>query len=217
VKKIRLSLVNPDEKAILSVRNIVAEGNLMASSYEELQQNAFPFVDKYGQYMHKEWKGKIHNEDELKANIEREKKELIALPSTRDWNKYGGWAKGKKFEATGHFRVEKALERHSMTWEDDYCIGYLVDNELHGWGSIGAKVLTSPSSDNAKVELLKYLTDKYQKIDLLNSAWSSHYKAWESLLNSGEEVNSKTALHDLLSFEKIIINKKDSFIRNPEI
>jgi len=351
VKKIKLSLVNPKEKAILSIRNIVAEGSLSARSYEDLQKNAFPFVDKYGQYSKREWTGKILTDDDLKVAIGKEEKDLHALPSPRDRNKYGGWTKAKKLEATGHFRVEKvdgkwwlvdpegclfwshgitgvakaaattkvagrkhyfselpdkesplyqfankqqgkiitfnftganlyrkygqewrsiskglahkrlrswgmntfgnwsdpetylqgltpytvsvgfrwkpvggklkfpnvfdpdykanlekAFERHSMTWEDDYCIGYFVDNELHGWGAIGMHVLTSPASDPAKEELVKYLTNKYGRIKDLNTAWSSNYKSWKSLLNSKEKAKGKAAFADLLEFEKIMVD-----------
>ncbi len=351
VKKIKLSLVKPGEEAVFSIRNIVAEGALLARSYEDIQKSAFPFVDRYGQYIDREWKGKIHSDEDLKIAIEKENEDLHALPSPQDRNKYGGWTKGKKFEATGHFRVqkvegkwwlvdpegclfwshgitgvakaaattkvegrkhyflelpdeslplyqfakpnqgkiitfnftganlyckygqewnkiskelahkrlwswgmntfgnwsdpetylqgltpytvsvgfpwkkvggklkfpnvfdpnykpmlEKAFERHSMTWEDDYCIGYFVDNELHGWGAIGVHVLTSPDTDNAKVELVKYLTNKYGKIDILNTAWSSNYNSWESLLNSRNKAKGKVAFADLLEFEKIMVD-----------
>ncbi len=351
VNKIKLSLVEPDKTAIISVRNFVAEGNLSAMSYEELQEHAFPFVDKYGQYIHKDWKGKTHSDAELKATGKKENENLQMLPSPQDRNKYGGWTKGSKFEATGHFRVEKvdgkwwfidpegcmfwshgitgvarpaattqvagrehyfaelpdehsplyqfattqqgrivsynytganlyrkygedwsdiksnmahkrlrswgmntfgnwsdtetylqrktpytvsvsfpwkrvgdilkfpnvfdpdyktnlekAFESHSMTWDDDYCIGYFVDNELHGWGAIGRHVLTSPASDNAKVELVKYLRDKYQTIEMLNTAWSSNYQSWESLLNAAEKAEGNAASADLLDFEKIMVD-----------
>jgi len=351
VKKIKLSLVNPKQEATLSIRNIVAEGNLMARTYEELQEHSFPFVDKYGQYIDKDWNGKTHADEDLKTAIEQEKVDIQALPSPKDRNKYGGYTVGKKLEVTGHFRVEKvdgkwwlvdpegclfwshgitgvakaaattkvagrkhyfselpdkesplyqfaktqqgkiiifnftganlyrkygpewssirkdlahkrlrswgmntfgnwsdpetylqgktpytvsvgfrwkpvggklkfpnvfdpeykenlekAFERHSMTWEDDYCIGYFVDNELHGWGAIGNHVLTSPPTDNAKVELVKYLSNKYGRINDLNAAWSSNYKSWEELLNSKERAKGKTALADLLEFEKIMVD-----------
>jgi hypothetical protein len=351
VKKLKLSLINPKTGATFILRNVIAEGNLMAKSYENLQEEAFPFVDKYGQYMDRDWKGKIHSNDDLKAAYEKEKADLSMLPSPADRNKYGGWTKGKKFKATGHFRVEKvdgkwwfidpegclfwshgitgvataaattsvvgrekyfaelpnensalyqfaktsqgkimdfnftganlyrkygddwnkvksemahkrlhswgmntfgnwsdaetyiqrktpytvsvsfpwkkvggelkfpnvydpeyksnlekALERHSMTWNDDYCIGYFVDNELHGWGSIGRNVLTSPGKDNAKVELVKFLTNKYQKIDKLNSSWLSNYSSWDALLKSTEAANGEVAIADLLEFEKSMVD-----------
>ncbi len=351
IKKIKLSLVNPKESARLSIKNIVAEGNLMEKSYEEIRKTLFPFVDAYGQYMHKEWMGKVHSDEELKKAVELEKKDLLKHPSPQDRNKYGGWTKGKKYKATRHFRVEKisgrwwlidpegclfwshgitgvakaaattkvagrekyfssmpdkksplyqfansrqgaivtfnytganlyrkyganwediksemahrrlrswgmntfgnwsdettylqrktpytvsvnfrwkrvggnlkfpnvfdpsyktnlekTFKKHAETWEDDYCIGYFVDNELHGWGSIGKHVLQSPASDNAKVELVKYLTDKYKSIEQLNTAWACDYHSWKTLLNSTNEVKGKAANTDLLAFERIMVD-----------
>ncbi len=347
IKKIKLSLINPKSPAIIAVRNFMAEGNLLAKSYEEIQKTMFPFVDQYGQYMHKDWKGKIHTDEELQAAIKKEKNDLMAQPSPQGRNKYGGWALGKQCKATGHFRVEKidgrwwmidpegclfwshgitgvakaaattiikgrekyfsslpdkgtplmqfakqekgkvltynftgsnlyrkygedwqqisselahqrlrswgmntfgnwsdettylqrktpytvsvnfpwpkvggklkfpnvfhpnyksnlekTFEKHAVTWEDDYCIGYFVDNELHGWGSIGRTVQTLPAEDNAKVELMNYLSDKYDNIEQLNSAWNSDFKSWKVFLNSTKAITGKTAVSDLLEFEK---------------
>ncbi|TLX78173.1 hypothetical protein E9993_00375 [Labilibacter sediminis] len=350
IKKIKLSLINPKGPATIEVRNFMAEGNLMAKSYDEIQQTEFPFVDKYGQYIHKEWLGKVHSDDELKEAIEKENLDLKTHPSPQDRNKYGGWAKGKKYKATGHFRVEKiddrwwlidpegclfwshgitgvakaaattrvmgrekyfsslpdknstlyqfaknkkgniltynftganlyrkygekwqqrnsdlahqrlkswgmntfgnwsdeatylqrrtpytvsvnfpwkkvggklkfpnvfdpdyklnlekTFEKHVATWEDDYCIGYFVDNELHGWGKIGRAVQSSPAADNAKVELVKFLRDKYELIEKLNQSWESNYASWQTFLKTTTEVTSKTAQADLLAFEKIMV------------
>ncbi len=66
-----------------------------------------PFVDQYGQYKHDEWKDKVHSDEELKDMAAREQIELEKHPSAPDVNKYGGWTKGPKLEATGFFRTEK--------------------------------------------------------------------------------------------------------------
>lgn len=350
IKKIKLSLVNPKTGAVFSLKKIVAEGDLLEKSYEQIQQTVFPFVDTYGQYVHKEWKGKIHKEADLQAAIEKENKDVEAFPSPKDRNQYGGWTKGKKYKATGHFRVEKiegkwwmidpegclfwshgitgvaragattkvkgrenyfaqlpdknsplfqfakskngkilsynytsanlyrkygkkwgrinrekahkrlrswgmntfgnwsdqatylqrktpytvsvsfpwekvggklkfpnvftadyksrlekTFEKHAATWNDDFCIGYFVDNELHGWGKIGIHVLMSPSEDNAKAELIKYLVNKYQSIEELNKAWASDYGSWKDLMNSRKGAKGQVAHADLLGFEKIMV------------
>jgi len=67
----------------------------------------FPMIDKYGQFMHRDWPRKIKSDDDLKAAFEAEKADLAANPSPKDRNKYGGWTAGPKREATGHFRPEK--------------------------------------------------------------------------------------------------------------
>lgn len=351
VEKIKLSLINPKESATISLKKIVSEGNLLEKDFKEIQQTMFPFVDAYGQYMHKDWEGKIHSEEGLKSAMVKENRDLEAYPSPEDRNQYGGWTKGKKYKATGHFRVEKidgkwwmldpegclfwshgitgvaragattkvkgrehyfsqlpdknsplfqfakakngrilsynytsanlfrkygkkwepsnreiahkrlgswgmntignwsdqatylqrktpytvsvsfpwekvggklkfpnvfatdykrqlekVFEKHASTWNDDYCIGYFVDNELHGWGKIGMTVLMSPAKDNAKVALVNYLTDKYQSIEQLNRAWTSDYRSWEDVLNSTSGIGEKGARSDLLAFEKVMVD-----------
>ena len=352
VKKIKLSLVNPEEGATFSVSNIMAEGNLSEKSFEQLKEYAFPFVDKYGQYMHKEWKGKIESDDDLQTISKIEKNDIEAYPAPANRNKYGGWTKGEKLKATGHFRTEKicgkwwlidpegclfwshgitgvgkgaattqvtgrshyfselpkkasprfqfarltaqgkistfnytasnlylkygedwknisqenahkrlkswgmntfgnwsdtetyilrktpyavsvnfpwkkvggklkfpnvfhshyktnlkkAFLNHKETWNDAYCIGYFVDNELHGWGTIGIHVMLSPASDNAKVELINFLKKKYSEIAQLNSTWGTSFISWEALLNATQKVKGKAASVDLLEFERIMVD-----------
>ncbi len=58
-------------------------------------------------FKYKEWPGKIHTDEDLKAAAEREKADLAAHPGPAGWSTFGGWAKGPKRQATGHFRVEK--------------------------------------------------------------------------------------------------------------
>ena len=67
----------------------------------------FPFIDKYGQLIHKDWPGKIHSDADLRTARKREEADLKAHPGPKGWNKYGGCADGPKHKATGHFRVEK--------------------------------------------------------------------------------------------------------------
>ena len=78
----------------------------------------FPMIDRFGQYMHKDWPGKTHSDDELVAQREREAADLAARPGPEGWNQYGGWLDGPKLEATGRFRVEK--------WRDKW---WFVDPE----------------------------------------------------------------------------------------
>ena len=68
-----------------------------------------PFVDKFGQFKHDDWPGKIHSEDELVRARDAERAWLDAetqspIPSA---DKYGGWAAGPQLKATGFFRTEK--------------------------------------------------------------------------------------------------------------
>jgi len=67
----------------------------------------FPFIDEFGQYIHKDWPGKAHSLNEMIANGRAEDKDIAAHPGPGDRNKYGGWTAGPKLKATGFFRAEK--------------------------------------------------------------------------------------------------------------
>lgn len=69
--------------------------------------NFLPFIDEFGQYIHRDWPGKTHSLEELIAHRQTEEKELAAHAGPADRNKYGGWTAGPQLEATGFFRVEK--------------------------------------------------------------------------------------------------------------
>lgn len=76
----------------------------------------FPMIDRFGQYIHKDWPGKTHSEKDLIEEREKEAKDLAAHPGPKGWNQYGGWLDGPQLEATGRFRVAK--------WNDKW---WLVD------------------------------------------------------------------------------------------
>lgn len=86
----------------------------------------FPFVDRFGQFRHGEWPGKIRAVDDLTAARAREAEDLAAHPGFAERSRYGGWLAGPKLEATGHFRTEKV----AGTW-------WLVDPEGHLFWSHG--------------------------------------------------------------------------------
>ena len=67
----------------------------------------FPFIDKFGQFKHKDWPGKIHSDEELAAAWEAEEQDIAAHPAPASWDQWGGWADGPQREATGRFRTEK--------------------------------------------------------------------------------------------------------------
>ena len=90
------------------VRRVVASG-------KGVEQKIFPaatflpFVDRYGQFAHDDWPGKVHDDADLFAARDAEAawlKENAAGPIP-DVDQYGGWAGGPQLEATGFFRTEK--------------------------------------------------------------------------------------------------------------
>lgn len=72
----------------------------------------FPLIDTFGQYRHKDWPGKVHSLEELRARKEAEGKRLAGEAGPEGWNQYGGWAAGPQLTASGFFRVEK----HEGKW-----------------------------------------------------------------------------------------------------
>ncbi len=101
----------------------------------------FPIIDRYGQYIHANWPGKIEAEEDFRRWQAREQEDLALHPGPKDWNRFGGWTKGPRFPATGHFYPIK----HEGNW-------WLVDPEgclfwSHGVDCVRATTATTPITD----------------------------------------------------------------------
>lgn len=68
-----------------------------------------PFVDRFGQFRHDDWPGKVHSDAELAETRVREDAWLAANGATPipDADEFGGWKGGPQLKATGFFRTEK--------------------------------------------------------------------------------------------------------------
>jgi hypothetical protein len=127
-KEIRLFLVTPKQEARIEVSNIRPFGS---SKLPDLT-NFFPFIDKYGQYNHKDWPGKIHADADLKTAREQEDADLAGHQNPQKLDQYGGWADGPRLTATGYFRVEKYQSKWwfvdpegRLFWSDGLdCVGF---------------------------------------------------------------------------------------------
>ena len=84
------------------------------------KEEFFPFIDKYGQFIHNEWKGKVHSDEELKEAYTRELDDLKKYPGPQHRSRFGGWLDAPKQEATGNFRVEKIDGKWWMIDPDGY-------------------------------------------------------------------------------------------------
>ena len=68
----------------------------------------FPFIDKFGQYKHRDWDFKIKTESDFSARIKEEEAYNASLPKIKNLDKYLGFINPKyKFKATGHFYTKK--------------------------------------------------------------------------------------------------------------
>jgi len=95
----------PRENHVFEIRNVRAAG---ARAPEQGPAGPFlPFIDEFGQFIHRDWLGKTHSLSDLAAHRAEETKDLEQHPGPTDWDQYGGWAGGPQLQATGRFRVEK--------------------------------------------------------------------------------------------------------------
>ena len=86
-----------------------------------------PFVDKYGQFAHADWRFKVKDDETFAKDLAAERKHLKGAPE--EWDRFGGWKDGPKLRATGHFRTEKVDGK----W-------WLVTPEGHLFFSVGLDV-----------------------------------------------------------------------------
>ena len=94
----------------------------------------FPFIDKYGQFKHRDWPDKVHSDADFAVQREKEEKDLAAHPGPKGWDKWGGWADGPQLPKTGGFSTTK--------WKGKW---WIVDPDGHLWWSHGP-VRVTPSS-----------------------------------------------------------------------
>lgn len=96
-----------EENHKICLKSISAVGNYNLPSEEILKSGFFPFVDKFGQYMHADWKYKVKTDSDIITQKEQERNDLDIHKGVTSWDEYGGWSDGPSLQATGHFRVEK--------------------------------------------------------------------------------------------------------------
>lgn len=103
VKKLVLFFPNPVSGASFLIKKIWADKN-----YSDFDKRALTsFVDEFGQYRYQSWPEKVSSVSDLINSDKRESLKLSAHKFSDEWDKYGGWEKGPKLTATGHFRVQK--------------------------------------------------------------------------------------------------------------
>ena len=88
-------------------------GNIRAGGSVEMldAKTFFPFIDEFGQFIHRDWPGKTHSLEELVAYGKAELKDIADHPGPPGRDQYGGWTTGPKLKATGFFRVEKYQDK----------------------------------------------------------------------------------------------------------
>ena len=141
IDAILIFVSDPEQPYRFQIDNIRAVGTASQDTFPQTAEELFPLIDKFGQYVHKDWPGKTHSEADLKAAIAKEKADLQSNASPDNWNEYGGWTAGPKLEATGHFYPAK----HDGKW-------WLVDPSgrlfwSHGIDCVRATTAYTPITD----------------------------------------------------------------------
>ncbi|MDO5554662.1 MAG: beta-galactosidase [Planctomycetia bacterium] len=117
------------------------DGRYSLTGFELKHKEAsVPFIDEYGQFMYKEWPGKIHTDRDLLLAREEEEALLQSDLGPATWNQYGGWKNGPKQKATGHFRVEKIRN-----------VWWLIDPEGALFWSVGPVRVSATSGETPLV------------------------------------------------------------------
>ncbi|OVE75243.1 hypothetical protein BVX97_05370 [bacterium E08(2017)] len=101
---------------IHEIRGVAQYGTLSKVTEEDF----FPFVDSFGQYIHADWPGKVSSPEDLRRNLEEEEAVLANYPGPKDRSRFGGWKEGPKLKASGHFRTTKHHGRWWLVDPDGY-------------------------------------------------------------------------------------------------
>jgi hypothetical protein len=103
ITQLILFIARPQCDYTFELYRLAAEGDVKMLTADTF----LPFIDRFGQFIHADWPGKSHTEEDLARVLAAEEKELTEKPAPADRNQYGGWTAGPHYKATGFFRVEK--------------------------------------------------------------------------------------------------------------
>jgi len=148
-----------------------------------------PIVDKFGQWILKEWDGKVQDEKDLiKKNLDLE--ESVASASyPEEWSRFGGW-KLKRFNSTGFFRTQHDGKRWWLVDPDGYaflstgvdCIRYGSGGPVDGIEDLFEWI---PSGDDSDFSEAISLGKNHKSMDFFVANMIRVYgKNWKNKWNS---------------------------------
>ena len=111
IQEIIFELQPKDVDQTLYINNISATRRASPQLLEKDPEKFFPFIDRYGQYIHEDWPGKISNDNDLIRMRIAEENDLKRHPKPLCFNEFGGWDSGPTFTSTGHFYVKKINDK----------------------------------------------------------------------------------------------------------
>ncbi|WP_430814946.1 hypothetical protein [Carboxylicivirga sp. RSCT41] len=107
IKGLRIDFPKQDYERRVYIKRLFKNKAALPELYTNDRASFFPFINKYGQYKHVDWPGKITKDKQFAEAIEKEQDDLMQNPGSPEWNRFGGYVNGPGFEATGHFRTQK--------------------------------------------------------------------------------------------------------------
>ena len=110
------------------------------------------------------------------------------------------------FAPTFRTSVRKAITYKKDSFNDPWCIGFFVDNEL-SWGddtSLAVATLKSPAKQPAKQAFIERLKKRHSSIDQLNSAWGTNYASWEAFSQDSTFAPTERSKSDLKQFYSLL-------------
>ncbi|WP_461533957.1 hypothetical protein [Sinomicrobium sp.] len=159
---------------IREISAVKAEQEALPKWFAMSEEDFFPFVDKYGQFVHKDWPGKTSSDEDLIADRQDELQYMQDHPSPADRSLYGGWLKGKRQKATGYFYVDKIDGK----W-------WMVDPEGYLFWSHGVVRVTSSSAVTIVDDRESYFASLPDDKDSLAEFYKTkdefmyrYYKSW---------------------------------------
>ncbi|MBK3517094.1 hypothetical protein [Carboxylicivirga marina] len=107
IKGLKLTFPIQDFDREVTIKRLYKNRPALPELYKNNKSAFFPFINKYGQYKHANWPGKITDDSQFTAAMKKEQQDLKEHPGSEEWNRFGGFVNGPKFDATGHFRTQK--------------------------------------------------------------------------------------------------------------
>lgn len=111
-------------------------------------------VDRYGQYLHQDWPGKVVSDEQLRSEYAEEAARLADVaPDRIRYDRYGGLKELGRHKSTGYFRLEQVDGRWWFVTPDGHLfILKAVDafSPRSGATAPGGRVRTAPSSTSSR-------------------------------------------------------------------
>ena len=97
----------------------IASAYLTTELPAPFEKPAVAVVDAFGQWTARDWPGKVHSHDELKATLAKTEAMAASATPPDDWSAYGGW-KQLRFEPKGFFYTHHDGRRWWLVDPDGY-------------------------------------------------------------------------------------------------